>query len=242
VRLEGACQWKFPVNKRNYGPYYYYYYYYLYAIELTPGGSSIQLHTNCIQNTEDGTYRTITGGGEEKHVQNKSEHVQGKHWEAVAVPRLYELYCSMCLTAENKQEKTSVSVVENCPDIPVAAVQYTFTHIQPYSTHSHTNSSTVHIHTQTAVQYTFTHKQQYSTHSHTNSSTVHIHTQTAIQYTFSHKQQYSTHSHTNSSTVHIHTQTAVQYTFTHKQQYSTHSHTNNSTVHIHTQTVHRKTQ
>jgi hypothetical protein len=33
---------------------------------------------------------------------------------------------------------------------------------------------TVHIYTQTAVQYTFTHKQQYSTHLHTNSSTVHI--------------------------------------------------------------------
>jgi hypothetical protein len=103
------------------------------------------------------------------------------------------------------------------------------------STHSHTNSSTVHIHTQTAVQCTITHKQQYCTHSHTNNSTVHNHTQTAVQYTITHKQQYSTHSHTNnntvhilhtnSSTVHIHTQTAVQYTFTHKQYTEQHNDT-----------------
>jgi hypothetical protein len=88
-------------------------------------------------------------------------------------------------------ENPSNRVVENCPDIPVAAVQYTFTHKQ--------YSSTVHIYTQTeqqysthlrtnstAVQYTFTHKQ--------NSSTVHIYTQTV--------QQYSTHLHTNSTHLH----------------------------------------
>jgi hypothetical protein len=37
-------------------------------------------------------------------------------------------------------------------------------------------NSTVHIYTQTAVQYTFTHREQYSTHLHTDSSTVHIYT------------------------------------------------------------------
>jgi hypothetical protein len=40
--------------------YYYYYYYYLTAIGLTHGGSSIHLHTNSTQNTEDGTHTTIT--------------------------------------------------------------------------------------------------------------------------------------------------------------------------------------
>jgi hypothetical protein len=40
--------------------YYYYYYYYLTAIGLTPGGSSIHLHTNSTQNTEDGTHITMT--------------------------------------------------------------------------------------------------------------------------------------------------------------------------------------
>jgi hypothetical protein len=36
------------------------YYYYLTAIGLTPGGSSIHLHTNSTQNTEDGTQIKIT--------------------------------------------------------------------------------------------------------------------------------------------------------------------------------------
>jgi hypothetical protein len=44
-----------------------------------------------------------------------------------AVPRLCELHPGICLTTEEKHEKTSVSVVEKCPDIPVAFVQYTFT-------------------------------------------------------------------------------------------------------------------
>jgi hypothetical protein len=39
---------------------YYYYYYYVTAIGLTPGGSSIHLHTNSTHNTEDGTHITIT--------------------------------------------------------------------------------------------------------------------------------------------------------------------------------------
>jgi hypothetical protein len=41
------------------------------------------------------------------------------------VPRLFELYPGICLTTEEKARKTSVRVVEKCPDIPVAAVQYT---------------------------------------------------------------------------------------------------------------------
>jgi hypothetical protein len=47
-----------------------------------------------------------------------------------AVPRLCELYPGICLTTEEKARKTSVSVVEKCPDITVAVVQYTFTHKQ----------------------------------------------------------------------------------------------------------------
>jgi hypothetical protein len=45
-----------------------------------------------------------------------------------AVPRLRELYSDICLTTGEKHGKTSVRVVEKCPDIPVAVVQYTFTH------------------------------------------------------------------------------------------------------------------
>jgi hypothetical protein len=40
--------------------FHYYYYYYLTAFGLTLGGSSIHLHTNSTQNTEDGTHITIT--------------------------------------------------------------------------------------------------------------------------------------------------------------------------------------
>jgi hypothetical protein len=44
------------------------------------------------------------------------------------VPRFCELYPGICLTTEEKARKKSVRVVEKCPDIPVAVVQYTFTH------------------------------------------------------------------------------------------------------------------
>jgi hypothetical protein len=36
--------------------------------------------------------------------------------------------------------RTSVRVVEKCPDIPVAAVQYTFTHKQYTEQHNETNT------------------------------------------------------------------------------------------------------
>jgi hypothetical protein len=51
--------------------YYYYYYYYLTAIGLTPGGSSIHLHTNSTQNTEDGTHNNYKG--EKKNYKEKIE-------------------------------------------------------------------------------------------------------------------------------------------------------------------------
>jgi hypothetical protein len=53
-----------------------------------------------------------------------------KNWEVRAVPHLFELYPGICLETEEKAWKTSVTGVEKCPDIPVAVVQYTFTHNQ----------------------------------------------------------------------------------------------------------------
>jgi hypothetical protein len=44
----------------------------------------------------------------------------------------------LCLTSEEKARKTSVRVVEKCPDIPVAVVQYTFTHKQNTEQHNET--------------------------------------------------------------------------------------------------------
>jgi hypothetical protein len=45
-----------------------------------------------------------------------------------AVPRLCELYPGIFLTTGKNRGNPSVRVVEKCPDIPVAVVQYTFSH------------------------------------------------------------------------------------------------------------------
>jgi hypothetical protein len=81
---------------------------------LTPGGSStVHTHTN---NTQNGTYLTIK---------------RKKLGSVGRVPSL-ELYPGICLTTEEKTKK-NLRVVEKCPSILVAAVQYTFTH-KEYST------------------------------------------------------------------------------------------------------------
>jgi hypothetical protein len=59
--------------------------------------------------------------------------------EVQAVPRVCQLYPGICLTAEEKRGKTSVRVVEKYPDIPVAAVQYTFAHKQYTEQHNDTD-------------------------------------------------------------------------------------------------------
>jgi uncharacterized protein YceK len=62
-------------------------YLFLTAIGLTPGGSStVHLHTNNTQNTENGTYIT-----------NKMKE---NNWELRAVLGLCELYPGVCLTTE----------------------------------------------------------------------------------------------------------------------------------------------
>jgi hypothetical protein len=110
---------------------------------LTPGGSSTvhiytqtvqqystHVHTNCTQNTENGTYITI-------------KRKNGKCGPFL----VFESYTlAFALQLREKHGKTSVMVVEKCPDIPVAVVQYTFTHKQ--------YSSTVHIYTQNSTQNT----------------------------------------------------------------------------------------
>jgi hypothetical protein len=54
------------------------------------------------------------------------------------MPRLCDLYHGICLTTEEKHRKTSVRVVEKCPNILVALAQYTFTHKQYKEQHSET--------------------------------------------------------------------------------------------------------
>jgi hypothetical protein len=73
---------------------------------------STHLHTNRTQNTENGTYITI------KKIGNCGP-----------CPVFASYTLTFALQLRKKHRKTSVRVVEKCPDIPVAVVQYTFTHI-----------------------------------------------------------------------------------------------------------------
>jgi hypothetical protein len=109
-----------------------YIYLFLTAIGLTPGGSSTvhiytqtvhriqqystHLHTNSTQNTENGTYVTI-------------KKIIGK---CGLCPVFASYTMAFPLQLSEKPGKPSVMVVEKCPDVPVAVVQYTFTH-KPYT-------------------------------------------------------------------------------------------------------------
>jgi hypothetical protein len=81
--------------------------------------SSTHFHTNSTQNTENGMHNNI----------------KKKNWEVWAVPRLCKLYHGICLKTEEKAQN-SVRVVEKCPNIPAALVQYTFTHNQYTEQHN----------------------------------------------------------------------------------------------------------
>jgi hypothetical protein len=61
------------------------------------------------------------------------------------VPRLYEFCPGICLTTEVKARK-NLRVVVKCPDIPVAVVQYTFTHKQYTERHNDTEYTELNIH------------------------------------------------------------------------------------------------
>jgi hypothetical protein len=53
---------------------------------------------------------------------------------------------AFALQLGKKDGKTSVSVVEKCPDTPVAVVQYTFTHKQYTEQHNETEYTERNIH------------------------------------------------------------------------------------------------
>jgi hypothetical protein len=81
-------------------------YLFLTAIGLTPGGSST-VHTNSTQNTGNGTYITIK-----------------KNVKCGPCPVFASYTLAFALQLRKKHAKTSVRVIEKCPDIPVAVVQY----------------------------------------------------------------------------------------------------------------------
>jgi hypothetical protein len=108
-----------------------YYYQSVTAIGLTPGGSStVHIYTPTVHR--------------EQNIRNNYKELnqlQEKNWEVRALPCLCELHPGIWLTTEEKYGKPSVRVVEKCPDIPVAAVQYTFTHKQYTEQHNDTERS-----------------------------------------------------------------------------------------------------
>jgi hypothetical protein len=53
---------------------------------------------------------------------------------------------AFALQLRKKHGKTSVRVVEKCPDVPVAVVQYTFTHKQYTEQHDETEYTEQNIH------------------------------------------------------------------------------------------------
>jgi hypothetical protein len=55
------------------------------------------------------------------------------------VPRLASYTLAFALQLRKNHGKTSVRVVKKCPDIPVAVVQYTFTHKQYTEQHNETD-------------------------------------------------------------------------------------------------------
>jgi hypothetical protein len=77
----------------------------------------------------------------------------GSKLEVRAVPRLCELWPGICFTTEEKHGKTSVRVVEKCPDIPVTVVQYTFTHKQYEEQHNDTERNIL-LHNNKNMSYT----------------------------------------------------------------------------------------
>jgi hypothetical protein len=90
-------------------------YLFLTAIGLTPGGSSpVNIYTK--QLTEFS----------ERNVHNKKKKI-GK---CGPCPVFATYTLAFDLQLRKKHGKTSVRVVEKCPDIPVTVVQYTFTHRQ----------------------------------------------------------------------------------------------------------------
>jgi hypothetical protein len=83
----------------------------------------MHLHTNSTQNTEDGTHITIT---------------RKEIGRCGPCPVFASYTLEFALQLRKTHGKTSVKVVKECPDTPVAVVQYTFTHKQYTEQHEET--------------------------------------------------------------------------------------------------------
>jgi hypothetical protein len=112
------------------------YYLFLTAVGLTPGGSS----TVHIWLTPGGS-STVHIYTQTVHRIQRTEHTTIRrkkfgNWGLCPIFVSYTL--AFALQLRKKNGKPSVRVVEKCPDIPVAVVQYTFTHKQYTEQHNET--------------------------------------------------------------------------------------------------------
>jgi hypothetical protein len=89
----------------------------------TPGGSST-VHI----------YTQTPGGSSTVHIYTQTVHrikiTEHKRRKCGLCPVLASYTLAFTLQLSKKHGKTSVRVVKKCPEIPVAVVQYTFTHKQ----------------------------------------------------------------------------------------------------------------
>jgi hypothetical protein len=99
-----------------------YIYLFLTAIRLTPGGSStVHIYTQTVHR--------------EQHAHNNKKEKFGK---CKPCPVFARYTLAFALQLKKKHGKPSVRVVKKCPNIPMAVVQYTFTHKQ-YTEHTERN-------------------------------------------------------------------------------------------------------
>jgi hypothetical protein len=78
----------------------------------------------------------------ERNIHNKDKKI-GK---CGPCPVFASYTLAFALQLRKKHGKSSVRVVKKCPDIPVAAVQYTFTHKQYTEQHSKTEYTERNVH------------------------------------------------------------------------------------------------
>jgi hypothetical protein len=120
--------------------YYYYYYYYNNCNWVDTRWHPVAVVQYTFTHKQYTDYR-------ERNIHNKKK----EKLELRAVPLLCELYPGICLTIEEKA-RNNLRVVE-CPDIPVAVVQYTFTHKQHTEQHNKTEYTEQRQKTITVIQH-----------------------------------------------------------------------------------------
>jgi hypothetical protein len=81
-----------------------------------------------------------------QYIEYRERKIRFKNGKPVPCPVFVSYTLAFTLQLRKKHGKPSVRVVEKCPDIPVTAVQYTFTHKQYTEQHNGTEYTERNIH------------------------------------------------------------------------------------------------